>query len=387
MYRIGKEEIEACTRVIESKNLFKINGGAQEVHHFEEELKEKFGTSYAVCMTSGKAALISALIGMGIGPGDEVIVPAYTYIATAIAVTAVGAIPVIAEADETLTIDIADAEKKISKYTKAIIPVHIQGFPCNMDGVMALAKKYNLFVLEDACQSDGGTYHGKRLGTIGDAGAYSFNYFKVITAGEGGALVTDNRQIFERGLIYHDSSAIAYFGNQLETVESEQFCGTEFRVSEFTGAILREQLKKLDPILADLRRNRDYLTEKLSGKYAFLASNDPEGGCPTTLPFWFETEAEARAFKAKADAAGCWGTMPIDTGKHVYSNWTPIMQKHGALHPAFDPFKMEANRDLNMNYSKDMCPKALSYLSRAVYIGVNPDWDEKTLDTIAEKLG
>ena len=126
--------------------------------------------------------------------------------------------------------------------------------------------------------------------------------------------------------------------------------------------------------------------EKLSGNYAFLASNDLAGGCPTTLPFWFETEAEARAFKAKADAAGCWGTMPIDTGKHVYSNWTPIMQKHGAFHPAFDPFKMEANRDLNMNYSKDMCPKALSYLSRAVYIGVNPDWDEKTLDAIAEKL-
>ena len=381
MFRIGEEEINACRRVIESKNLFKINGGAQEVHQFEEELKEKFGAAFAVCMTSGKAALISALVGMGIGPGDEVIVPAYTYIATAIAVTAVGAIPVIAEIDETLTIDPDDVEKKISKYTKAIIPVHIQGFPCNMDRIMEIAKAHNLFVLEDACQSDGGTYHGKRLGTIGDAGAYSFNYFKVITAGEGGALITDNRQIFECGLIYHDSSAIAYFGNQLETVESEQFCGTEFRVSEFTGAILREQLKKLDPILDDLRRNRDYLISKLSGKYTFLATNDFAGGCPTTLAFWFESEAEARAFQSKFG-----GTMPIDTGKHVYSNWTPVMNKRGAFNPAFDPFKMEANKDLNQNYSPDMCARSLGYLSRAVYLGVNPDASQAELDSLAASL-
>lgn len=386
MYRIGKEEIQACQRVIESRNLFKINGGVQEVHCFEEELKEKFKTDYAILMTSGNAALASALVGMGVGPGDEVIIPAYTYIATAMAVTMVGAIPVIAEVDKTLTLDPDDMERKISKYTKAVIPVHIQGFPCNMDRITEIAKKYNLLVLEDACQSDGGTYHGRRLGTIGDAGAYSFNFFKVITSGEGGAMVTNDRGIFERGLIYHDASAIAYFGNQLETVESEQFCGTEFRVSEFTGAILREQLKKLDPILADLHRCRDYLMQKLAGKYAFIDSNDRDGDCATTLPLWFESEPDARAFCAKAAAAGIFTMMPIDTGKHVYSNWTPIMQKHGAYHPAFDPFKMEANKNLNMNYSVDMCPVTLDYLARTVYINVNPDWTTADMDELAEKL-
>ena len=183
MFRIGKEEIDAVTRVIESRKLFKINDGNQEVFNFENELREKFDVENALLMTSGKAALISALTGMGIGPGDEVIVPGYTYIATAIAVTATGAIPVIAEIDETLAIDPIDVEKKITPRTKAIIPVHMQGMPCNMDALMEISKKYGVKILEDACQADGGSYKGKRLGTIGDAGALSFNYFKIITAG------------------------------------------------------------------------------------------------------------------------------------------------------------------------------------------------------------
>ena len=130
-------------------------------------------------MTSGHAALTSALVAMGIGPGDEVIVPAYTYIATAMAVVAAGGVPIIAEVDDTLTISPKDIRKKISKQTKAIVPVHIQGFPCNMKAIMDIAKEHNLFVLEDACQADGGSFNGKRLGTIGDAGALSFNYYKI----------------------------------------------------------------------------------------------------------------------------------------------------------------------------------------------------------------
>jgi len=386
MYRIGKEEIDAVTRVIKSRDLFKINGGEKEVFHFEEELKAKFSAKYAILMTSGKAALISALIGMGIGPGDEVIVPAYTYIATAIAVTAVGAIPVIAEADETLTLDPADTEKKITKHTKAILPVHIQGFPSNMDAIMDIARRHNIMVLEDACQADGASFKGKRLGTIGDAGAYSFNYFKVITAGEGGALITDNKEIYEKALIHHDSSAIAYFGNQLEAVDADQFCGTEFRVSEFTGALMRVQLGRLDGILADLRRNKAYLTEKLSGKYTFIPSNDIEGDLGTTLAFRFATVEETVAFQKKLESVGIGTTRPIDTGKHVYSNWTPIMNKCGAAHPAMDPFKMEANKGLGQDYTADMCPKTLDYLSRTLYLGIDPEMDTAALDALAGKI-
>ncbi len=386
MYRIGQEEIDAMARVINSRELFKTGSAAKEVFNFQEELSEKFGAAYTVLMTSGKASLISALVGMGIGPGDEVIVPCYTYIATAIAVTAVGAIPVIAEIDDSLTLDPADFEAKISKYTKAVIPVHIQGFPSKMDKICEIAKKHNIFVLEDACQADGGSFGGKYLGTIGDAGAYSFNYYKIITAGEGGALITDNRQIFERALIYHDSSAIAYFGNQLDDVLAEQFCGTEYRVSEFTGALMREQLKRLDGMLYDLRKNKAYMMEKLSAKYTFAPSNDIAGDCGTTLPICFATEEETLAFCAKAAEAGYGMTRPYDTGKHVYTNWTPIMNKKGALHPAMDPFKMEANRDLNHNYTMDMCEKSLDILKRNAYLSINPDWSEETMDAIAEAL-
>ena len=138
MYRVGREETEAFARSLLSRDFFKINGGGREVYRFEEEWKAFTGAQYALTMTSGFAALTSALIGMGIGPGDEVIVPAYTYIASALAVTAVGAIPVIAEADECLTLDPADTEKKMSAHTKAVMPVHIQGFPADLDALKAL---------------------------------------------------------------------------------------------------------------------------------------------------------------------------------------------------------------------------------------------------------
>ncbi|MCL2301082.1 MAG: aminotransferase class I/II-fold pyridoxal phosphate-dependent enzyme, partial [Firmicutes bacterium] len=181
MYRIGQEEIDAVARVILSGQLFKTQG--DELRCCEALMRGTFGVNHAILMTSGKAALISALTALGVGPGDEVIVPGYTYIATAIAVTAAGAIPVIAEIDETMTLDVADVKRKISSHTKAIIPVHIQGFPCDLDALCALG----IPVVEDACQADGGSYKGRRLGTVGAAGALSFNMFKVITAGEGGA--------------------------------------------------------------------------------------------------------------------------------------------------------------------------------------------------------
>ena len=383
MYRIGQEEIEAVRQVIEQRSLFKINKKLQQTMHAEEEMKSLFGTKYPLLMTNGYAALTCALIGMGIGPGDEVIVPAYTYISTAMAVVSAGAMPVIAEVDETLTLCPEDTERKITPHTKAIIPVHIQGFPSNMDALMALAEKYNIKVLEDACQADGGCYRGKRLGTIGHAGALSFNYYKVITAGEGGALLTDDRTIFERSLIYHDSSAVAYFGDQLSNVETNLFCGSEFRTNEISSAILRVQMRRLDGILADLRRNKRVMMEALSDVCTFIPSHDIEGDCGTTLAIRFDTAEQASAF-SKADGIG--GTVPINTGKHVYCNWTPIMNKVGALHPLMDPFKMEANRDIVPDYRADMCPRTLDLLSRTVYISVDPDWTAEALEAKIEAV-
>jgi dTDP-4-amino-4,6-dideoxygalactose transaminase len=299
------------------------------------------------------------------------------------AVVAAGAMPVIVDVDETLTLSPEAMEAAITPHTRAVVPVHIQGFPCAMDRIMEIAQRHGIRVLEDACQADGGSFGGKRLGTIGDAGALSFNYFKVISAGEGGALFTDDKALFERALIYHDSSAVAYFGDQLSGVESELFCGNEYRTNGITAAILREQMKRLDSILADLRRNKKYIAEEIRDVCTLVPSNDEAGDCGTTLALRFETAEAADAF---ASAEGICGTVPINTGKHIYRNWTPIMNKTGALNPLMDPFKMEANRDIVPDYKPDMCPKTLDYLARTVYIGLNPDWTKEKLDSVVESI-
>lgn len=386
MYRIGQEEIDAVARTINTKDFFKINGSGCEVLNFENELKEHIGSDHALLMSSGFGALTSALIGLGIGPGDEVIVPGYTYIATALAVTAVGAIPVIADIDETLTIDPLDVEKKISKNTKAVIPVHIMGFPCNMSELKRISEKYNIAIVEDACQSMGGKFKGEYLGTIGDAGAFSYNYYKIMTSGEGGALVTNNKRIYERALIYHDSSAVAFFGTQLDGITEPVFGGTEFRVSDITGAILREQLKKLPAIIEDLHKNKFALIDALDNKSLVAPSHDSEGDCATTLALRFETSGECETFAKICEEAGISVTIPINTGKHIYTNWTQIMEKRGALHPAMDPFKMAENQDLQMNYTMDMCPRTLDLLSRTAYINLHPDWTDETINSVATTI-
>ena len=380
MYRMGEKELDALRSVIESRSLFRINSGVQASKRVEEGLRDIFGCDYSIYMTSGHAALSAALVAMGVGPGDEVIVPAYTYISTAMAVVEAGAIPVIAEVNETLTLCPKDTAAKITSHTKAIIPVHIQGFPCDMDAIMAIAKEHGLYVLEDACQADGGSYHGKRLGSIGNAGALSFNYYKIISAGEGGALLTNDRTVYERALIYHDSAAIAYFGDQMRDFDAKQFCGTEYRSNELCASVMTVQLERLDGILTDLRKNKAALMAALEGLCEFVPTNDLAGDCGTTLALRFPSEEAARAF---ATADGINGTLPIDTGKHIYRHWTPIMEKRGALHPLMDPFKMEANKDIVPDYKADMCPQTLDLLAKAVYIGINPDWTEADL---AEKL-
>lgn len=383
MYRIGQEELDELKKVIDSRELFKINGAYQKSQKVEEMMRQLLSCDHAIFMTSGHAALVSALVAAGIGPGDQVIVPAYTYISTAMAVVAAGAIPVIAEVDDTLTLCPEDVKAKITNNTKAIMPVHIQGFPCNMTKLCEIAKEHGLFVIEDACQADGGSFCGKRLGTIGDAGAFSFNYYKVISCGEGGALLTNNRKLYEAALIYHDSSAVAFFGEQMTGFSVKPFCGNEYRSNEINSAILEVQLKRLDGILYDLRMKKKYMADALKDVCKFVPSNDINGDCGTTLPLLFEDEAQARKFLS---FDGIFGTIPIDTGKHVYKHWTPIMEKRGALHPLMDPFKMEANKDIIPDYHEDMCPETLKKLSKVVYIPVLPDEPKEVTDERIELI-
>ncbi|HEU0116528.1 MAG TPA: aminotransferase class I/II-fold pyridoxal phosphate-dependent enzyme, partial [Thermomicrobiales bacterium] len=191
--RIGPEEEEAVLRVLRSKRLYRYYGPTAEpsrVAELEEAFAPVVGVKHAAAVSSGCASLICGLAGLGVGPGDEVIVPAYTWIATASAVMAVGAVPILAEVDESLTLDSADAERKITRHTKAIVPVHMRGAPSAMDEVLAVARRHDLKVLEDVAQADGGSYHGRRLGGIGDVGAFSLQFNKIITCGEGGMVTT-----------------------------------------------------------------------------------------------------------------------------------------------------------------------------------------------------
>lgn len=255
------------------------------------------------------------------------------------------------------------------------MPVHIQGFPCRMDALCAIAKKYRLKIVEDACQADGGSYHGRRLGTIGDAGALSFNQFKLITCGEGGALLTHDDKLYERALIYHDSNAVMFFGDQLCGIDEPEFCGVEYRTNEISAAILREQLKKMDGIIADLRRIKKKVMEELRGKCRFIPSNDSKGDLATTLAFAFDNPEEAEEF---AKTAG--GYRPINTNKHIYNHWTPILSKRGAINPLSDPFKMEINQKIIPEYRGDMCPKTLGFLGNTVYISLHPDMSDEAVE-------
>jgi dTDP-4-amino-4,6-dideoxygalactose transaminase len=386
MYRIGQAELDEIKRVIDARKLFMVgdpaSGHQQEVVRFEREWAEKIGVRHALCLSGGgTAGLLCGLAALGVGPGDEVIVPAYTFMATASAVLAAGAIPVIAEVDETCLLDPADVERKIGPNVKAIIPVHMVGMPCDMGRIMALAHRHGIKVLEDSCQCDGGSYKGRRTGGIGDVGAFSFNDFKIISSGEGGALVTDDRTLYERALVYSDSGAI--FRPYAKDLSVEPFLGLQFRPSEIQGALLRMQLQRLDGILADLRRIKARIMADLEGRpgIRFIPSNDPAGDCGVIVGFQFQDNARAVAF---AGAKGVNGWLPINTGKHVYFNWTPILDKRVGHHPDVNPFNHPRNRRLRTQYSKDMCPKTTDILGRTVFISLHPDWtDPQVADCMA----
>lgn len=381
MFRMGEPEVEAVRKVLMSHQLFRIGGELQEVNNFERELREKMGVNHCLCLASGTGALIASLAALGVGPGDEVIVPGYTFIATAIAALAVGAIPVVAEINETMTLDMDDVERKITPNTKCVIPVHIQGFPCDMERLMQLKEKYGFYVVEDACQADGGSFHGKRLGTIGDCGAYSFNYFKIISAGEGGAMVTNDIDLYQRAIIYHDCGSA--FWTYETPITAPLYTGTNMRVSEVTGAILRVQLTRLDGILADLRRVKRAITEAVADLPMLRVnpSNDLDGDCGVCLPFIFDDAVTAEKFEKLIG-----GTRPINTGKHVYREWTPILEKRGAHISAMNPYENPANAGLRLDTREDSCPRTLDILSRTVYQMLNCDWTEAELAEVIEKI-
>ena len=383
--RIGQREIDAVARVINSGALFRYSWDSDsvpETEQFEAEWAAKIGSEHVLATTSGTGALICACAGLGIGPGDEVIVPAYTFIASAIAPLMCGAIPVLADVNESLTLDPADLERHITPHTKAILPVHMQGLPCDMDGIMAVARKHNLVVIEDACQADAGSFKGRRLGTIGDMGCFSFNYFKIITCGEGGAVVTNDYAAYSRARMMQDGG-IAFWPAK-DKADIPNFIGLEFRFNNILAAILREQIQQVDDWLASGRAIKRRLTDGLAGVVGVAPSNDLDGDCGIAFPFNLPTEAETLRVQAALGACGVNAWRPYDTDRHVYSNWEPILE-HRAWHcDAMNPFKHPANQDCQIHYTKDQMPRTLDILKRTLIISLTPFLTDAQVDAMID---
>ncbi len=383
MYRMGEAEIKRIRKVIESGKMYRYGGS--ECESFEAGWARHLGLKYARMTNSGTTSIYAALVGLGVGPGDQVIVPAYTYMATALAVLAAGAIPVVADVDQSLTLSPADVERRITKYTRAIIPVHMVGLPCNMKRIMRLARKYNLLVVEDACQAVGGGYEGKMLGAIGNVGTFSFNFFKNMTCGEGGGFATSDETAFNRASVAVD--CCSYYWNPEERREELQFAGHNFRASEFEGAILNVQLRRVEGMLAKMRTHKKELLEV--GENVGLKSiknNSLDYECGTHLGFRFRSEKAARTFSNALNGAGVGAFLPLDTGRHVYTYWDPILRYQGAHHPALDPFKIAANKKCKVKYSMDMCQDSLKILDRSVLIGMHPDNTRRRIKGMAKAI-
>jgi dTDP-4-amino-4,6-dideoxygalactose transaminase len=369
--RFGQTEREALLQVLENENLFRyLREDESQVRAFERRFAELIGAPYCLAVSSGTAALVCGLVGLGIGPGDEVILPAYTYISSAAAIINVRAVPVIAEVDDTLTLDPADVERKITPHTRAIMPVHMRGIPSQMEELLRIARRHNLLVIEDTAQACGGSYRGRRLGTLGDAGCFSLQHYKIITTGEGGAVVTSSPEVFGRAMMYHDAGRPYWEG-----YEGEVIPGVNYRMSELAGAIGRAQVEQLDAILERTRRAKRRLLEGIRDLPGVRLQRvpDPEGECGIVLILFLPNADEAKRFAAALKAEGCpAGTMYTGEfpDRHIYAYWDHILAKKGYSekdNPWTHPYYQG-----NVQYSKEMCPQTLDYLGRAVALGI-PD--------------
>jgi dTDP-4-amino-4,6-dideoxygalactose transaminase len=384
---IDEEEEQAVLEVMRARRLFRYYGpqpGPSRVEELEKSFAEQMGGHRALAVTSGTAALICALQGVGIGPGDEVIVPAYTWIASASAVAAVGGVPVLAEVDESLTLDPQDVERKITPYTRAILPVHMRGVPCRMDELLAIAGRFGLKVVEDVAQACGGSYHGRRLGTMGDAGCFSFQFNKIVTAGEGGMVITPSDEIWRRAVMFHD--VIGGLRNKFdyETI----LWGVNFRMTELQAAILLVQLKRLEGLLDRMRTRKQMLVAGLSkiarGTGIDLQQiPDPAGDASIALILFAPDAKQARQISdrlAAENVASFIMYRPEVVDYHVYAHWQPILTQRSWT-PQGGPWSW-AKREIQ--YSADMCPRTLNLLGRAVHLNVNPLFTNQDIEETLE---
>jgi dTDP-4-amino-4,6-dideoxygalactose transaminase len=357
MASVDWREWLAIGRAIGSGNLLRYSAKEGFTARFERAFATHLGARHVLTVRSGTGALTAALSAAGIGPGDEVIVPAYTWMSTAAAVVHVGAVPILVDIDESLTIDPAAIERAITPYTRAVMPVHMINTPCNMTAILEIARRHKLKVIEDACQAIGVRYKDGYCGALGDAGAFSFNQYKNMNIGEGGAVITSDDRLFARARNFHDLGT--FVRGHDETFNEPVFIGHNMRATEIEGAMLSVQLAKLGPRMERLRRRRAAVASALATAPGIRISphHDPDNA--VTLSVMFDTPEEATRF-ASEGGAYCLH----DNSKHVYTNWEPILSKRTA-HPEMNPWRW-AHREID--YPLDMCARTLDILKRTCRI-------------------
>ncbi|MDY6856992.1 MAG: DegT/DnrJ/EryC1/StrS family aminotransferase [Thermodesulfobacteriota bacterium] len=373
---LGKEEIAEVIDVIERGVLFRYGFDEKrknifKVAEFEESFTRYIGIDHALGVASGTAALRVALASLGIEPGDEVITQSFTFVATVEAIMEAGATPVIVEIDRSLNMDPSDFEAKITRNTKAIIPVHMLGVPARMDEICDIAKKNSIKILEDSCQACGSSYKGKKTGTIGDMGCFSFDFVKTITTGEGGMVITDDKELYLRSTYFHDHGH-EHNPNLPRGKDDKSIVGFNYRMSEIQGAIGVVQLSRLDHVISNQRKNKTRIKEAIKDidglEFRDLPDKDGDGG--DTLVFFLPKSQMAKKTEDILTKEGIeTKILPSALGWHYTGSWKHIISR--------------LNRQKGENiYSRDSWPQSENMLNRAIAIGISVNMTDDDLDKI-----
>ena len=387
----NKEKIKAVLASdanLQGPHLFRYyNPKPSRVAAAEQAMRELIGAKHCLAVNSCTSALVAAYRALGIGAGDEVIVPAYTFFATAATVMGVNAIPVIVEVDDSLNLDPEAVERAITPRTKAIAAVHMRGAPAQMDALLDLAKRKGLPLLEDVAQAGGGSFHGQRLGSLGTIGCFSFDYYKVVVSGEGGFLTTDDEWLYTRAQSWHDTAACwrpDRFAR--ERREGELFAGENYRMSELEGAVALAQIRKTDAMLAGYRRAKKLIRDGIdkSPCVQFRRLTDEQGDTAICLILFLpNSEVTRKAIEALhaegVPAGGVYDSKVRDW--HIYTYWEHILDKKSVAKDGL-PWSAVPEAELP-KYSRDMCPRTLDLLGRSIHIEINHNYSDEDCNGIA----
>jgi 8-amino-3,8-dideoxy-alpha-D-manno-octulosonate transaminase len=366
---MDEEEIAAVMRVMRSRSPFRYYGIALggEVQSFESEFAAFLGVSHCVAVTSGTGALHTALAALGVGPGQEVIVPAYMWVSVVAAVVNLGAIPVLADIDETFGLDPVSVESKITARTSGVIAVHMSGAPVDVESIRAITRKHNLFLLEDCAQCAVGSIRGQSVGTFGDMGVFSFQMNKNMTSGEGGCVVTNDERLYYRVVACHDTG-YARDANGRAIFDRREFLlwGRGYRLDEIRASILRIQLRKLPRVIEAMRGSKYRLRKALQGipHLKLRKIIDESGDTGAFLIITYDTPEMVRevteALRAEGVVTYPQGVSNIvmtEWGLHLYYNIPSLVHKTG-VDSMNSPWSLTENEKSRTEYGKGNCPHA-----------------------------